>query len=198
MKQTEFSARIALLTDELYEANEYFLGYVHLYNKQVSNLSELNTAPGFFQLTLKAFLELFALKLARLFDNDRESISLFKIAGWIEQSKELRDALAQSNQNIDTIKAYLEENKDNIDSLKLLRDKLLAHTDKRQLSHNIWHDADITLRKYRCLISAAHEIISICKLILGEATPALGMGIETDVDYLIYLLTKANNDMWNE
>lgn len=87
MNLNEFSTRIALLTNELYEANEYFLGYIHLYNKQVSNLDELNTAPGFFQLTLKAFLELFALKLARLFDDDKESLSLFKIPGWIEQRK---------------------------------------------------------------------------------------------------------------
>lgn len=198
MKLNEFSTRIALLTNELYEANEYFLGYIHLYNKQVSNLDELNTAPGFFQLSLKAFLELFALKLARLFDDDRESISLFKIPGWLEQSKELREALEQTKQEIGSIQAYLADNESNITSLKLLRDKLLAHTDKKQLSRDIWQDAGITIQKYRCLISVAHEIICICKLILNEATPLLGMGIETDIDYLIYLLSKANNDMCEE
>lgn len=198
MNKVEFSDRIALLTNELYEANEYFLGYIHLYNKQVSNLDELNTAPGFFQLTLKAFLELFALKLARLFDDDKESLSLFKIPGWIEQSKELREALEQTKQEISSIQDYLADNESNIASLKLLRDKLLAHTDKKQLSRDIWHDAGITIQKYRCLISAAHEIICISKLMLDEPTPLLGMGIETDIDYLTYLLAKANDALYDE
>lgn len=198
MDQNEFSARIALLTNELYEAYEYFLGYIHLYNKQISSLDELNTAPGFFQLTLKAFLELFTLKLARLFDDDKNAISLYRIPGWIEQSKELREAHEQTKQKILSIQDCLAANDSNIQSLKKLRDKLLAHTDKKQLHLDIWHEAGITIHKYRCLISAAHKIICICKSILDEAEPILGMGIETDINRLVYLLSKANIDNCKE
>lgn len=117
---------------------------------------------------------------------------------WIEQNKELRETLDQSKKQIETIKKYLTDSKANIASLKRLRDKLLAHTDKKQLSGNIWQDAGITIQNYRGLISAAHEIICICKLILDEPTPLLGMGIETDIDYLVYLLSKANDTLYDE
>ena len=133
-----------------------------------------------------------------MFDDDKKSISLFKIPGWIEQNKELRETLDQSKKQIETIKKYLTDSKASIDSLKMLRDKLLAHTDKKQLSGNIWQDAGITIQNYRGLISAAHEIICICKLILDEPTPLLGMGIETDVDYIVYLLSKANDTLYDK
>lgn len=193
MDMMEFSKRIALLTDELYAANEYFLGYVHLHNQLASTAKEANIVPGFFQMTSGAYLELFVLKLAHLFDDSREAVSLMKIPGWIEQNKEINAEAAVKCITLKSITSPLEECTENLLALKCLRDKQLAHIDKKQLDANIWHTAGINVQQYRKLITTAHDILCICKLILNEPTPILGIGIEAEIVTLFNAISEESS-----
>lgn len=185
MNKSDFSNRVEMMIDELYEAFEYYCGYVHMHKKLETDLNVMNWFPGFFQLTLKSFLELFVLKLSRLYDDNKESITLNKISGWIEQNKEIREGLIEPMQTIEEINMLLADHKKEIDALKVLRDKFLAHADKKQLTKNIWKDANISMVQYRNLISLAHEVLSLCCIALDRTTPALGMGVENEIDDLI-------------
>ena len=193
MTKEEFSIRLGLLTDELYEAYEYFTGYYCLYNKISTNRDEMNTAPAFFQSVLKAFLEIYALKTAKLYDDHDDALCFRKLRGWIEQSKGFGKSKEETQRAIQDIQSYLDKNNNTAKQLKLLRDKLLAHTDKKQVKINIWEDAGLKISDYRSLITDGQEIICICKKLIDEPTPVLGMGIECDIDYLIQLLSKGKH-----
>lgn len=194
MDNTKLSQRLTILTDELYVANEYFEGYIALYNKQADHANDLNLIPGFIQLTLEAYLELSALILAKLFDDTgKEVVSLYRIPNWLEQNKDLRSCKEKTLDAIKEINKVFSNNTDNCEHLKLLRDKLLAHTDKKQLTSNIWEQSQLAIKDYRSLLHGAHAIICTCKVLVNEPLPILGMGIDKEVDTLVNILSLYNN-----
>ena len=49
------------------------------------------------------------------------------------------------------------------------------------------------IQQYRKLITAAHDILCICKLILNEPTPILGIGIEAEIVTLFNAISEESS-----
>ena len=120
-------------------------------NYRSSYLRELKQAPHFFNLTMVAHYDYGRLILARIFDHQADSLSIWKFLNYIEQnckmfSKEVFSQRMKNNPNYESLieshtlitRKEVEEDREKLGSLedtitqiKDLRDKILAHNDLR-------------------------------------------------------------------
>ena len=77
------------IVNQIQQIDNMFELYIHLHNSKRDKLKELNIAPGFFGLTMVAFVESSILKLSKLFDEDKNTINITKYLNIIEQQKKL-------------------------------------------------------------------------------------------------------------
>lgn len=191
--QNKFDQYIKHLLDELYIINEYLDAYISLHNKQVSDLDVLNQTPGFFQLTLHAFLHQFAVMLCRMYENNQRD-KPNSISSLIEYLSHNGAYICMSNDEQQDIvgkcKALMDAQSNNNTKIKKLRDKALTHNDKEWLDKDVWKANSPTIGEYRSMIEVAHEILCIMGNLINRPTPMLGMGIENDIDWLIINLKR--------
>ena len=193
MTHEEFKNRLLFVKSQVLSAYELFEAYIYIYNKQASDVSTMNLVPGFFQLTLYAFLNQFVVILSRLYDDDSDSINLSKLRNCFEQSaKGIGLQAAVKKQLLAQIDELINSQENNVTKLKILRDKALAHNDKLVIKNNVWtENAQISIKEYSDLIETAYNIVCICLTAIDEAIPLRTIGIETDVDLILDSLKAA-------
>lgn len=77
------------LLDELTFIDSMFDLYIFLYNQHVTRVDVLNIAPAFFRLTENALLENASIRLSRLYDSNKNTITIRKFINYIEQNKKM-------------------------------------------------------------------------------------------------------------
>ena len=183
--------RVEHLINELRIINELFDAYETLYNKQATDLDVLNRTPGFFQLNLYSFINQFAIMLSRMYDSHDNTNSLMGLCKLADKNQNYLPLRRIEYQNtIANCQSLVSEQADKVKQLKVLRDRLLAHNDIRTMNMDVWKEAGLTIGDYRLLVSVAHEIICMCSNLVDIPTPMLGMGVKTEIDYLITTLKK--------
>ena len=193
--QTKFEDNVQFLFDELYTANECFIGYKVVYNKQVDDVDALNVAPGFFSLAIFSFLRLYAITISRMYDNHKDSVNLKRVIA----DAQAPDIMPQDNAAklllIDECQHLYDAQTTSIKKLRLIRDKTLAHNDSRYLQDDIWSESGLTIGGHQSLIDTAYRILCNCRTMLDLPIPVLGMGVEGNVDHLISII-KLGRQTW--
>lgn len=192
-----FEQKIDFLIDELYKADEYFRGYEAFYSALAVQGKTANLAKGVFHLSIHSYLNMSATVLARLYDPDRDVISVKKIRPFLEQNWNELFLELDRKKVLDEIDAEFKKVEGYAEKIKTLRDKALAHNDKKQLKQDVWTDVGLSVRDYRNLISCAHEVISICCCILDKPVPCLNMGIADDIHTIMDALVLYERKMFD-
>lgn len=114
-------------------------------------LKELNQAPHFFILTIRAHYDDALLTLSRILDRQKNSLSIWKFLNFVEQNREIfseevfsqrikdnpyHESLIESHESItceeiEEDRGKLGNLEDTITKVKDLRDTILAHNDRR-------------------------------------------------------------------
>lgn len=135
------------------------------------NLSIMNTYPQFFNNTLKSSFYCFVIDLSVFFDRDPRSLSVYTLIRELQISKK--------NQGL--IGKIMKKQADNIQFLKTLRDKLIAHSEYK-------FDAKtfevIIYEKIESLFTATQQILNIVTL-----------SYEHSVSYWTHLKAEIENEM---
>ncbi|MGI6670537.1 MAG: hypothetical protein ACOX58_03035 [Christensenellales bacterium] len=182
---------VAHLIDELYLINEYFNAYITLYNKQATDVDTLNHAHTFFIMVLHAFLHQFVIMLCRIYeDNSRNNPNTIpSLINYLECNGEyIISTKSELQKVLLECRSLLDSQSLNLKKLKTLRDKTLVHNDRKWIDGNIWQQTSPTIGGYRSLITVSHEILCIISKQLDLPTPILGMGVKSDIDWLINFL----------
>ena len=167
----------------------------HLDNYRSSYLRELNQAPHFFKLTMLAHYDNALLTLSRILDRHEDSLSIWKFINFIEQNRRIFSNQAfrqrmKGNPNYESlIKSHtpitpkeVDEDKQKLGSLeditnriKDLRDKVLAHIDRKFLL-----TGKITTKKYTFQRKELYEVIDTLVQILNRYSHAYNSSMFLD------------------
>ena len=187
-----YKKHVNYLSEQLVVASEFFDCYKAIYNQQYKDVGILNEFPGFFQMCKQSFLHLSSLILSKLFDIN-SGISLRKCRNILEQN--WNEIVKDDYDRINLLKEidyYLDQTKEYVDKLKTIRDKYLAHNDKKLLEiDNIWANVRMTIGDYHKLIQAAYEIIGTLTMVGDLNTPMLGMAVPDEMQTLFKILENA-------
>lgn len=197
-QKESFEQKVDFLIDELYKADEYFRGFEAFYNAAAAHGQTANLAKGVFHLSIQAYLNMSATALARLYDSNRDTISVIKIRSFLEQNWNSLCPEHNRKATLDEIDSELKKVNGRIEKIKTLRDRALAHNDKKQLNEDVWIDAGVSVKDYRDLISSAHEVLAICCCLLDKPVPCLNMGIAEDVQTIMDALVLYKNKMFDD
>ncbi len=153
------------IIDEIVEIDAMFDAYIGTYNKLVDHVELINISPGFWSLVYEAFLYYSVLKLAKLYDGDNSVISIEKYINFIEQNlkyiyKENEREIVKKQ--VRNIKKCLEEKKDIIGKIKTVRDKMIAHNDKKIILEetDLFEEMSFIIAEIHMLIDIVKEIIN--------------------------------------
>jgi len=161
-------------------------------NYRSSYLRELNQSPHFFKLTMLAHYEDALLTLSRILDRHEDSLSVWKFLNFVEQNRRIFSNQAfcerrKGNPNYEylikshttiTLKEVDEDRqklgrlKDTISGIKELRDKKLAHTDRK-----FYVSGKITTKKYTFERENLYEVIDALVEILNRYSGAYNSSI---------------------
>ena len=187
--------------------NDCFELYKHLRTSQKNYLKQMNLSPAFFQLSWSALLHTALVDLAKFYDKDRqnslslrnllriceENKSLFRKKYYKNLSLEMRGAFSNNDINIDEVlrdcAELLESMSENVQKLKEVRDKKLAHSDKNA-DDFIFYENGLTRTIVRLLIGTAANICRKLSVCLTGNDHACQSSNVFDVDNLFKKLTE--------
>ena len=183
------------LIDEITYVDCMFDLYVYIYNKKIDKLEELNMAPGFFRLVLMAFRDNSIMRLSKLLELDNNSINIRKYLNIIEQEKEEIYGITELKEVTKNIALHNQEliiKNDDLNKLRKIRDKSLAHNDLHYIrnSSDIWKDVDLKICEINELNKWVFELINTYKVLRGEPSTVLELIDKYDVDYVFSALTE--------
>lgn len=187
-----YKKSVKYLSEQLVLGNEFFDCYKAIYNQQYKDVNVLNVCPGFFQMCKESFLHLSSLHLSKLFDLN-SGISFYKCRNMLEQNWNdiVKDDYKQTIL-LKEIDNYLDQSQAPVVKLKTIRDKYLAHNDKKLLeTDNIWENVGMTIGDYHKLIQAAYEIIGTLTMLGDMSTPMLGMTVPNEMQDLFKIIDDA-------
>ncbi|MBD2515846.1 hypothetical protein H6G93_12630 [Nostoc sp. FACHB-973] len=143
----KFESKIIKLGESLYESHFHLKIHEWMTNEINKRLKEY---PPFFHWSRMAHYETGLSKLARAYDEDKDSLGLLKILNMIESnyrywgvSESLDHQLLKQDKECVT-----EENNSLVKKLKHLRDKTVAHTEQKQFPSRISDDIAKVYEKY--------------------------------------------------
>lgn len=161
----KFSIFTEFLFDELMYIDMILEIHTFLKNQHVDKVDLLNIAPAFFGATENALLESGTIRLYKLFDSDNNAITVPKYLNYIEQNlKNIygKDATNNIKKLLKEDRTLLDEYKQSISKLKVVRDKSLAHNDPKYSlkAKDIWADAGVTYGDIHKLIKISGEVVN--------------------------------------
>ncbi len=211
--EIEFEAYQRRLRDELNTASWHFAIWKHLQNLRKDYLRELNQAPAFFQLTMRAhFLET-VMRLCKFFDDPEDkkgdSLSIYEFLKFVEQNRHLfykkailRRIQPEYDHEGKVLKSKLRSHKIvtsgeiqrhrskierlPIKNLRKLRHKSFAHIDKKFVQKDI----DV-FKKYPVKISDIDKTIEALHRLLNRyniAYDSSGWHKDIPLEYGVYLV----------
>ncbi|MEH1817812.1 MAG: hypothetical protein V7L31_01720 [Nostoc sp.] len=147
ISREKFESKIIELGESLYLSHCHLK--IHEWMTHESN-KRLEEYPPFFRWSRMAHYETGVLKLARAYDEDKNTLGLLKILNMIESdyrywgcSEPIDNQMLKQDK-----KSVTEENNILVKKLKHLRDKTIAHTDHKQFPSLISDDLAKVYRKY--------------------------------------------------
>jgi hypothetical protein len=183
------------LLNELMYIDSMFELYIYLKNQHVSRLDILNISPAFFGLTENALLESATIRLSRLYDSDKKTVTLKKFLNHVEQNRKLifneNDQPVIIDQIRDDNKKF-EDFSEKINSLKEVRDTSLAHNDycKLEDGFDVWAGKNIVIRDIRALIAFGENLINNYSRYSSNTAHSIKATNKLDVEYMLRVLEK--------
>ena len=200
-KEEEFVKYHERLRDEINIANWHFAIWKYLWNLHKDYIDELNRAPAFFSLTMRAHLLATAMRLNKFFDKPEDNISIYEFLNFAEQNLDIFSNQAFEKRNrgderydiavrIHTERTpkitpeLVKEHRQKIEklpkhNLRKWRNKALAHIDKKSVLRGV----DI-LKEYPVKIEQVDEIIDTIHDILNHYSAAYD-GITWEKDLVL-------------
>lgn len=177
-------------TDYIRKTFEMYFG---LNNSLIDHKVAKSIGPIFFALACNSFREVAITRLAKLYEDNSQVISIFKYLEYIEQNAQAICANKKTELRTLAIGNKLklkEEYGYKLKQLKMVRDKLLAHNSKQYFGEeDIWKDAGLLISDYRFLIDLPYEIINDFMVLLRDTSPMKGaVGGENDIEMIMMLL----------
>ena len=158
-------------------------------------IDELNVAPAFFGLTIKALLENSVLRLAKLYDSSNGSATISAFLDFIEQNV---NAVFE-NDNFIRIKKDIIKDRENLKSqserllkLRVIRDRVLAHNDKKFVHSlkDVFIEQNFIIRDIRELISLGADIVNNYSVYFSGKYVNIYAGNKLDVENVLEILQK--------
>jgi hypothetical protein len=183
------------LLNELMHIDSMFELYIYLKNQHVNRIDILNISPAFFGLTENSLLESASIRLSRLYDSDKKTVTLRKFLNYVEQNRKMIFDEKDHPAIIDHIR---EDNKkfegfnEKIKSLKEIRDTSLAHNDycKLEDGFDVWAGKNIVIRDIRALIAFGEELINNYSRYSSNTAHSIKATNKLDVEYMLRALEK--------
>lgn len=169
--------------------------YIYLYNQKVERIDVLNIAPAFFGLTIHALLENATIRLCRLYDSDKNTITITKYINYVEQNtkaifdekhyKEIYKIVQESKKKIESFSKEISE-------LKSMRDTALAHNDPCKLTINfdMWSDKDIHIADIHNLIEYGATVVNNFCHFSDSTVHSISATNKLDVEGLLNILER--------
>ena len=183
------------LLDELMYIDSMFELYIYLKNQHVDRLAILNISPAFFGLTENALLESSAIRLSRLYDSDRKTVTIKKFLNFVEQNR--KEIFKEEDQDAVVSKIREDQEKyegfnEKILSLKEIRDTGLAHNDYCKLEDNfdMWAGKNIVIGDIRALIVFGAEVINHYSRYSDNTAHSIQATNKLDVEIMLRTLEK--------
>jgi hypothetical protein len=183
------------LLDELTYIDSMFELYVFLKNQHIDRLDILNTSPAFFRLTENALLESSSIRLSRVYDSNKKTVTIKKFLNFIKQNR--KEIFKEDDQ--DAVDNKIQEDRDKflgyeekILGLKELRDTSLAHNDICNLKENfdMWEEKNITIGDIRALIKFGAEVINHFSFYSDDTAHSIKAANQLDVENVLRDLEK--------
>lgn len=77
------------LLNELMYIDSMFELYIYLKNQHVDRLDILNISPAFFGLTENALLESWSIRLSRLYNSNKKTVTIKKFLNFVDQNRDV-------------------------------------------------------------------------------------------------------------
>lgn len=182
------------ILDEIFTIDTMFDIYVYLNNKRMDKLDELNIAPAFFNVSGIAMLDTSMAKLSKLYDTDKNTVTIFKYLNIIEQQTKIifsDECTAVVATAISKHKLELERLSEQHEKLKSIRDLHLAHNDKKIIrdSLDIWEVAGLSIGDIHGLINWIADVVNTYRTIRGDSYVSLGAINKSDIENVIDAIT---------
>jgi hypothetical protein len=183
------------LLNELMHIDSMFELYIYLKNQHVSRLDILNISPAFFGLTENALLESASIRLSRLYDSDKKTVTLKKFVNYVDQNRKMIFDENDQPAIIDNIvedKKNFEGFNEKIKSLKEIRDTSLAHNDycKLEDGFDVWVGKNIVIKDIRDLIAFGAELINNYSRYSCNTAHSINATNKLDVENVLRVLAK--------
>lgn len=182
------------ILDEIFTIDTMFDLYIYLYNKRIDKLDELNIAPAFFDASGIAMLETSMAKLSKLYDTDKNTVTIFKYLNIIEQQTKAifsDECTAEVTAAISKHKMELDKLSGQYEKLKSIRDVHLAHNDKKIIrdSLDIWKETGLLIGDIHGLIKWVSDVVNTYRTIRGDSYISLDATNKYDVNNVIDAIT---------
>lgn len=183
--------------DELTYIKSAFELYIHVYNKRttVEDLAILNISPAFWGMVTDALLNNSVIKLCKLYDSNTDTITISKFIKFISSNA----TKIFNAKNIYEITTLISNDTDLIQTkagfilkLKELRDKSLAHNDKKlfQINSSIWSKVDLKIGDIRMLIDTCADIVNNYVHFSDETFQVIEFMNSKDIDKTLDIIKK--------
>ena len=186
IEQTE-----TFLADEIFKVASMFNMYVDIYNSSSTYYTVMNISPAFFRAATLAFLENSTLRLCRLYEDNKDVVSIKSYLRLVEtissQYSSLHDLIYKE---ISACHDLLLAKERDLLSLRRLRDKSLAHNDKKMIHNDPFTSVGLTIGEYRSLINAGGLIVNNIRALFGRHKILFNPVDADDYEYIFIALTE--------
>ncbi|MGE5329884.1 MAG: hypothetical protein ACM3KR_10305 [Deltaproteobacteria bacterium] len=208
-RRKQFEEYLERLINEVMFIDSTLELYIHLMNKRIDRINELNMAPAFFGLTINCFLASTVISLAKLYENyngkNRSDRNICKFLNFIEQNSDIftqdEETLQKfrCNYRVDSLlikkhRKLIEDSKSKLDNLFYWRDKCYAHNDKKYFldSTALGNDAGLTIKSFRELIKLAQDILNDYSIAYSGTYKSIRATNLFDIDHVLDALHDYN------
>ncbi len=190
------------LRGELNNADWHFEIWKYLQNLRKDYIRELNQAPVFFSLTMRAHLLETVMRLNRMLDNPSNSMSVCKFLNFVEQNLDILsykiffkrvggDEIAVNKYREITL-TEIQKHRHQIDDLpkdniRKWRDKALAHIDREyvQKEIDVFHEYPVDIKDIVKIIDTLHDILNQYLHTYNSSTWAKEVSFEGGLQYVM-------------
>ncbi len=186
VEQTE-----AFLVDELYSIDSMFNMYFEISNSASDYASVMSIASAFFQAARLALLENSTLRLCKLFEEDKDVVSIGKYLNKIsDEPNKSSKSKALLCKEVKTCRDLLAIEKPKLNLLRELRDSFLAHNDIRMVNADPFAAVGLTIGDYRSLFALAGTIINRIRKVCNRSHILFKLVDDDDYKYILIGLSE--------
>ena len=214
--QTKFESWRSALAERLDHADANLKAWLAIEGYRQEHVAELNIAPAFWSLTMRAHLHAGLLDLATLVDRNRQSISIYRLLDYVEEYQELfsdrayenrlrtqsihgkrleemvRDRRRVTEEKICEDRTAIADFDKDIKNLRGGRNKVLAHVDEEFLRKGKSVDQVYPLLRTRTFaaLTTFGDIFNFYSDAYDSSTYDIGVPFESSLQTMISALTQ--------